>query len=288
MIQVFFNALAVGLGIGTLGLGFLLVYRPTGVFHVSAGAIYAAMPFLLLELGTRGAPLWLSLLICVAFGIGISCAIEFFNHRRLGIGLSQTSAHLLSSLGIYIVLTQLVVIVWGPNVRSLRVGQDHSFRLGLLVATRAQILEITIQAVLLLAFAALLKFTNIGLKLRALMQNPSEMALLGYSTQGFRLLAFAISGVFVAVVSLVNAYDLGFDPHGGLPAIILAIAAVIVGGRDSFLGPVAGGLLLGLLRSLAVWFSPKWQDCFTFVLLAACLVFLPNGILGYSRRVKAP
>ena len=231
----------------------------------------------------------MSLVVSIVCGMLLSCFIEFSNHRRLGTGSRSLNLHLLSSLGLYIILVQLVIIFWGPNVRSLRSEQDFAFALGggVMTLTRAQIYALVIQPAVLVAFGLFIGLTNVGLKLRGLMQNPTEMAILGYSTASFRLLAFALSGFFISVASLVNAYDLGYDPRGGLSAIILAIAALIVGGRDTFFGPIVGGLLLGVLRSLAIWFSPKWQDSITFVVLAAFLLFAPTGMLGFRKLLRA-
>jgi branched-chain amino acid transport system permease protein len=86
----------------------------------------------------------------------------------------------------------------------------------------------------------------------------------------------------------LTAYDLGFHPNGGLAILLLAIVAVIIGGRQSFLGPILGALLVGISRNLVVWFwSSKWQDAVTFLLLAITLLLIPNGILGRKTRLEA-
>jgi branched-chain amino acid transport system permease protein len=285
MLQTIINGVAVGFGISILALGFQLVYRASGVFHIAAGAVYASVPYIFSSILGLGLPVWFSLVVSLSAGILLSCAVEYFNHRKLGMGDRNLNAHLLSSLGLYIIFVQVVIMIWGPNVRSLRGEQDIAIRVadGLTI-TRAQIYALTIQPALLLSFLLLLRASNIGLKLRALMQNSSEIPLLGYSIPRLRLLAFAFSGFFVASAALVNAYDLGYDAQGGLTAILLAVAALIIGGRDTYWGPIVGGLLLGVLRSLSVWFSPKWQDSITFTLLVVFLFLAPRGLLGLKPR----
>jgi len=67
--------------------------------------------------------------------------------------------------------------------------------------------------------------------------------------------------------------------------LLLAVVAVIVGGRSTFIGPVIGGLILGVVRSEVSWhLSARWQDAVSFGLLAIVLIVLPNGLLGSSRQ----
>jgi len=284
MLQVIVNGLAVGLGIATLAMGFLLVYRPTGVFHIAAGGLYAAAPFLYLTFRGAGAPSWLAAASTIVALVGSSCALEVLHHRSRQRSRLSSNAHLLTSLGVYISIVQLLVMIWGPNPQSLRTNQDQAFAVGSIVVSPAQLMSLTLETLALLTFGLAIRHTGIGLQLRALMQNPQELGLFGYSVPKLRLVTFAVSGALVAVVSLSTAYDLGFDPRGGLSAIVLAITAVVVGGRDSFAGPVVGGILIGILRSFAIWFSPQWQDSLTFAALALSLLFLPNGITGHLRR----
>ena len=73
----------------------------------------------------------------------------------------------------------------------------------------------------------------------------------------------------------------------GLDALLLGIAAVIIGGRDSFLGPALAGILLGVVRSGVIWFlSAQWEDAVTFTLLILFLFLRPQGLLGKKRRLE--
>ncbi len=114
------------------------------------------------------------------------------------------------------------------------------------------------------------------------------MLLYGYDIRKLRLLAFTLSGLLAGIASLLTAYDVGFDPHGGLHALLLGVVAVIVGGRGTWWGPVVAGLVLGLLRAFIVWeFSARWQDAATFALLVIILFLRPQGLLGRKARLEA-
>ena len=126
------------------------------------------------------------------------------------------------------------------------------------------------------------------MQFRALADNPDELALRGYNIRRLRLLAFGVSGLLGAVSALLTAYDIGFDPNVGLSALLLAVVAVIIGGRQSFIGPVVGGILLGMVRSEVVWIlSARWQEAVTFGLLVLFLYMRPNGLVGRETRLEA-
>ena len=84
------------------------------------------------------------------------------------------------------------------------------------------------------------------------------------------------------------AREIGFHPHSGLDTLLLAVVAAIIGGQGSFIGPIIGGLLLGIVRSEVVWhISAQWQDGVTFLLLALFLLLRPQGIVARRARLEA-
>jgi branched-chain amino acid transport system permease protein len=141
--------------------------------------------------------------------------------------------------------------------------------------------------VLLVIVTITLRYTTIGVRLRALADNPTMFALFGHDVRHYRLVAFAFAGGVASASALASAYDVGFTPHGGLHAILLAIVAVIIGGRSSFVGPVVGALVVGAVRALVCYSAAQWQDGATFALLALFLLLRPRGILARVTRVEA-
>lgn len=287
-IQVLINGLISGLAVAVLALAFSLVYLPCRVFHVAMGGIYALVPFVALSV-LRHQPSWaMALGAGIGTGIVISLLCESLNHSRLERRQASGGAHLISSLGIFIVLVEIVAISWGNETQVLRVGIDRVFRMGSITLTRAQVFTGLISLLLLGGIYGGLRFSQLGLRLRALADNSIEFGLRGFNVNAYRLMAFAVSGLLVSSAALMTAYDVGFDPHGGLHMLVLAVVAVLIGGRESFMGPVLGGLLLGVLRALVVWYlSARWQDVATFLLLAVFLYVKPHGICGRAGRLEA-
>jgi branched-chain amino acid transport system permease protein len=220
-------------------------------------------------------------------GMCLSLLCELINHNPLERKRATSGTHLVSSLGIYIIIIQAVVLIWGNETKVLRTGLDTVAAVGGIIITRSQIIAAVVSVVIIAVFYCWLRFSSLGLQFRALADNPTEFALRGYNVRRLRLMVFGISGIFCSGSALLVSYDIGFDPHGGLVALLLAVVAVIIGGRLSFMGPVVGGILLGLVRSEVVWFlSARWQEAITFLLLALFLFVRPNGIFGRKGRLE--
>lgn len=286
--QILINGVVSGSAIAILAIAFQAVYLPTRVFFVGLAGVYAIAPFLALTIRSHGGGWWAAVAAALLGGIGISLLCEWANHARLARRRASEGAHLIASLGIYIVLVQVIAMVWGNDTKTLRTGLDVTTRFGGAVVTGAQWLTLGAASVLLVAFAVLLMRSDLGLRLRALADNPVQFALFGYNVDRHRLLAFSLAGFFSAASSLTTAYDIGFDAHTGLHTLLLAVVAVIIGGRGTFAGPVIGALLLGILRAQVVWhWSARWQEAATFALLALFLLIRPQGILGHEKRLEA-
>jgi len=286
--QILINGLITGLTLAVLALGFTVVYVPLRVFYLALGAIYTAVPFVAWAMAQAGLPWYVASGVAIAVGMGISLLCEWFNHARLERQGASTGAHLISSLGIYIIVVQLVGIGWGNETKVLRVGLDGVWQAGDVTLTHAQITAAIVSVVAIGGFSWWLQFSQLGLQFRALADNPKEFALRGYNVQKLRLLAFGLAGAMGAVSSLLVAYDLGFDPNGGLAAVLLAVVAMIIGGQRSFWGPIAGGILLGVIRAGVVLFlSARWQEAVTFAILALFLFVRPQGLFGQTMRLEA-
>ena len=285
--QILLNGIIQGLLIALVAMGFSIVYNSTGIFYVAQGAVYALSPFLLLACLNAGLNAVASILLTLLAAIILSIAFEKTNHWPLQKRESSMEIHLISSLGFYIAIIQIIAIIWGNETRVLREGIDVAYTISEVILTRSQILGGLISALIIAIFFIWLKWTDSGLKLKALSDNPIQLSLLGYDTGKLRLLAFGLSGFLTATAAMLTAQDLGFDPHGGLSVVLLAIVATIIGGKGSFIGPAIGGIFLGIVRAQVVWHtSARWQDAITFLFLVLFLFFRPQGILGEKGRLE--
>ena len=286
--QIIFNGLCNGALIALFAMAFVVVYLPTKVFYIALAGIYVIGAYLTKQLVDWGVPWPVAVGGALAAGVGISLLCDLLNHRPLERKRSSMGAHMISSLGIYMILVQVVALAWGNDPQVLKTGIGGVWRINGIVMAHSQIVALLVSLALVTGFFAWLKCSDLGLRFRGLADNPVEMELLGYNTDNLRTLAFAISGFLGSAAGILSAYDLGFDPNIGMSAVMLAIVATIIGGRGTFIGPVIGGLLLGIIRSQVVWHaSARWQDAITFLLLAIFLLCRPSGIIGGEKRLEA-
>jgi branched-chain amino acid transport system permease protein len=286
--QIIANGLVTGLAISVLAVAFSAVYLPTRVFHIALGGIYVVVPYIAwtcLKCGLSW-PVAVGVAAAVAFLLSVAC--ELINHATLDHRGASSGAHLVCSLGTYVVLVETVALVWGHETKVLRTKLSGSLTLGEVSLTHEQFLSALVCVALLACFFLWLRSSALGLRFRALADNPIQLALHGYNVRWLRLSAFGVSGLLCAGASLTVANDLGFDPNIGLSAVLLAVVAQIIGGRSSWFGPVLGGVLLGLIRSeVAWWLSASWQDPLAYLLLGIFLLGRPEGLLGRGGRLEA-
>ena len=286
--QILINGLVAGSTAALLAYAFSMVYLPTRIFHIALAGVYPLVASVAWSCLQCGFPWYVAVGLGIPTGIGVSVLCELLNHASLEKKGASPQVHFVSSLGINMFLVQIVALMWGSETKVLRRGVDRVIDFGPVFLTRMQMLTLFASLTVLICVWTWLRFTRVGLFFRALADNPREFTLTGASVSAFRLLAFGISGFLVAVAALLSAFDVGFDPYVGLPAVLLAMVSMIVGGRESFLGPLIGGFLLGISRAYVVWFlSAKWQDPVTFALFAMFLLFRPNGLVARKVRLEA-
>lgn len=286
--QPLINGIVAGLGIALLAIAFQMVNLPARVFYIGLAGIYALAPYLYVAMQPIGAPWFVIVLVVACLTAALSAAFEAASHGPLQRSGASAGAHLIASLGMFVVVVQVIALVWGDQPRVLRTAPLGSFPFMGAIVTSSQLVILAAGCVVVGIFVTAMRMSRLALRLRALAENTLLLALFGYNISTVRLAAFAVAGFVAAVASLLAAYDKGFDPHTGINALLLAVVAVIVGGRMSFWGPILGGLIVGTVRHQVAWhFSAKWQDAATLALLAAFLLLRPEGVIGHRTRLEA-
>lgn len=285
--QIFVNGLLQGVLIGAVGVAFALVYRTTKVFYVALGGSVASAPYLASAALGTGLHGWLSAMVAVVLVAAIGILVEEAIHWPLARKRAPPEVHLIASLGAYLVLVQCIAIVWGNETRVFKSGADATLSFGGITLAQAQLVGPTLALVATVGLFGWLNGANRGTELRALADNPVLVALLGRNVRVLRRWAFGLSGALAATVALAQAWDVGYDPHTGLNVVLLGMAAMIIGGTGSTVGPLIGGILLGVLRAEVVWLgSARWQEAATFAVLALFLFFRPQGLFARPTRIE--
>jgi branched-chain amino acid transport system permease protein len=286
--QLLANGLVNGCLFALVAIGFALIYNTTRIFHVAFGATYAVAGyfcyFFLIQL-QWGTPL--SVVVTVVLTATIGILTERFMYAPLERRNASPLVALLSSLGLNIVIINLLALFFGNETKVLRPAADVTYRWQGVVLTSTQLAQIITALILLPTLLLVLRFSRVGKMIRAVRDNPTLAQIMGANLWFVRAVVFASGSALAGVGAALSALDVGIDLNVGMSALLIAAVALIIGGVGTFEGPVIGAFLLGVLQSLVVWVvSARWVDAVTFSLLIFFLIFRPEGLIGKRRRVE--
>ena len=288
MDQFIANGLCKGAIYALVALGFGLIYTTAGVFHIAHGIVFTTAAYAAFAaISLLHLPSYLADFLALVVAAGTGLLIEATIYRPLDKRKASSSVLMISSFGAYIVGVNLIAMLFGNETKVLRSGVDATFQLGDVILTRIQLLQLAWAGGVFMAYWLFLRRTALGQICRAVADDSNLASVLGVRVEATRLLVFAIGSGLAAVGAILTALDVGMDPHGGLPVVMAAAVACIIGGLHRFLAPVLGGMILGLLQSLVVWkTSAHWETVVTFAILILLLLFRPQGILGRAERLE--
>jgi len=287
VMQFLLNGLITGSIYALIALGFALVYNTTRIFHIAYAVLYMIAPYFLMTFLIKlQISILLSILIAIALTTIVSLAIEFFVYAPLEKKKSSTNVLMISSIGVMIIVINLIALFYGNETKILNPSLSDSYKIGKIIITYNQIIQFITSSVVIGLFMVFLKFSKFGIMTRAMRDDTELCKVFSMNVPGFRLVLFAISGLFAAIGGILTAWDFGMDPYVGMPMLLNAIVALIIGGIGKFQAPIIGGLVLGILQALSVMvFSANWKDAIAFSVLVLFLLFRPQGFIGEKRRL---
>ncbi|MGD8782281.1 MAG: branched-chain amino acid ABC transporter permease [Ignavibacteria bacterium] len=286
-VQIFINILISSSVFLLIALSFSLIYEVTRFFHFAHAVVYTSGAyFTFLFHILFGLPLFISIPLAVAAACAIGCIMEWFAYKPLRKRQATPIILLLSSLGIYIVLQNLISMVFGDDTKSVRswaVVEGHLV-LGARI-TDVQIVIVAGSLVLVLLVGWWLAASKLGKAMRAVANDKELANISGINSDKIILISFAIGSALAGIAGILVALDVDMTPTMGMNALMMGVVAMIVGGVGSIRGIALGALLLALAQNLGVWYiSSQWQDAIAFAILLVFLLFRPEGFLG--RKVK--
>jgi branched-chain amino acid transport system permease protein len=286
--QFLANGIVEGAVFGLIALGFSIIYNTSQIFHFAHGAVYTFSAYAFYTFARLLGIHWLpSSLFAILLAVVLGMAVEKFIYYPLYEKKSSLRVAIISSLGIYIVITNFIAMIFGNETKVLRPGVEKTYEIGAVILTRIQVLEILAFLILSSLTIYFLRFTKYGQALRALADNSILASVLGLSVKKLRLLSFGYGSFLCGVASILVALDVGMDPQVGATAVLTGAVSVILGGVGIFESAIFGGLIIGIVQNLAVWqISARWESAITFLILLFILIFRPQGIMGKRKRVE--
>jgi branched-chain amino acid transport system permease protein len=285
--EVLIGGLLSGVMYSLVALGFVLIYKASGVFNFAQGAMvfFAALTYVgLLEVGL---PPWASVPVTLVVMIVLALAIERVVLRPL---VNQPQITLfMATIGLSFFIEGLAQMVWGAGVRGLDLGlQDEPMQwlsdsTGMNVS-KFDVAAAGVAAVLVTSLALFFNRTRIGRALRAVADDHQAALAVGIPLQQIWAIVWGVAGGVALVAGLLWGARNGVQ--FALTFVALkALPVLILGGFESIPGAIVGGLIIGATEKLAeVYLGPfvggGIEGWFPYVLALAFLLVRPEGLFG--------
>jgi branched-chain amino acid transport system permease protein len=287
MSQVLMNALVTASTYGLVGGGFFLVWRTGRFFHIAHGIVLTIGAYTTFVMRTRvGIPLAMAVLcgICVCALIG--AVMDWCVYRPLRRRGASADVLLLASLGIYVSLQAVLIMVFGAGTQSFRNGYvpESLSILGTRV-TQPQLIAIVSAAGSLFALWTFLSRTRLGLQIRAVADDPELAAAYGLDRDRLCLVSGVIASALAAIAGILMAWSADMTPMLGFSAVLMGVVVMVIGGLGGIGGLAGGGAVVALLQHLTSWWiSTRWQETIVFLLLTGVLLLRANPMGSASQR----
>lgn len=277
-----------------LALALVVVFRGTGSINFAQGEIALFTTYLAWWLGTKGVNAWITLVVAMAAGLLIGVVAERLLMRpaqRRG-----SMAALLILLAMFSAFNSADTLIWNPNPHLVPGVFPHSLT-DYVAIDGARIywtsFGVWIAALLMLAITfAIVGRTRLGLAMRAATDAPESAALSGINvgrtygaSWGLACVIGSVAGVLIAPVSPQQ-----LSPSTMLPVLVFGAAAAVLGGLDSLVGAVVGGLILGVASSMLTGYvgfiGPTLPQTSALVIMVVVLLVRPTGLFGSKPQVR--
>jgi branched-chain amino acid transport system permease protein len=286
-LEVLIGGLLSGVMYALVALGFVLIYKASGVFNFAQGAMvfFAALSFVgFMELGL---PFWAALPVTIGVMVVLGMATERFVLRPL---VNQHEITLLmATIGLTFVIEGVAQLVWGVGVRRLDLGIKDvplpwlADQTGIFIS-QLDVFAAVVAGILVATLALLFSKTDVGRALRAVADDHAAALSIGIPLKRIWALVWAIAGVVALVAGMLWGARSGVQ-FALVFVALKALPVLIIGGFSSIAGAIVGGLLIGATEKLAeVYIGPLFgggiENWFPYVLALLFLFYRPFGLFG--------
>ena len=234
-LQLLGNGLVQGAVAILYAAGFGFVYRSFRVFHIAMGAqfVFSCYAFYLCATMLK-LPLALAVCGTLALSVLFAATIELAVYRPFFRKGCSSGVVMIASLGVMIVVENLIAIAFGNEVKTISNQLEPSVAFAGLRFTRIQLLQFFVGFGVFAAVGAAVRFGKWFKALWAMGDQPELLPVLGLPLLHLRLLVMSLGGILVAIAAMLISWDIGMDPHVGMHYLLLGSVAVFFGGTDRF------------------------------------------------------
>jgi branched-chain amino acid transport system permease protein len=283
------NGVMIGLMYALIALGFVLIYKATDAINFAQGEFVMFAGFIAAAAGVFAhAPFWVAAVLSVAGMVALGFALERIVLRPL-IGQPIISV-VMATIGLAAVLRGGAVLAFGAGTRNIDIPiPADPIPLGPVTLPPIEGLGAVVSLIFLAGFTWFFLKSRTGIAMRAVADSQQVAMAMGINVRRYFAFAWAMAGVVSALGGIVWGAMLGVDNQLALVGLKV-FPVVILGGLDSILGAVVGGLIVGIVENLAAgYFDPLvgggTKDFVPYLLMIIVLMVRPEGIFG-RRRIE--
>ncbi len=273
------NGLIIGAFYVLMALGLSLILNLSNVINFAHGNFLALGGYLAFMLSpTLG--YWGALLVSPLLTALIGVAVERLMIRRV---YNRDPVYsLLLTFGLAFVMQDMARYIWGPNglPMGLPAALAQPISAELFFITWYRIFMVTIVIVAVVGLFAFLRYTRVGLRIRAGTLDLETVASLGVNVHLLRTLNFSVGCLLAGLSGVLAAGQIGLNPNMGDDLLMPSFIAIIVGGVGSLTGTLFGGLLIGVAAALTTVVYPAASEAVIYVILVLVLLIRPRGLMG--------
>jgi branched-chain amino acid transport system permease protein len=283
LVEVVLGGIAAGLMYSLVALGFVLIFKASGVFNFAQGVMVLFAALTLVGLMERGVPVVLALVLTGGVMVLLAFAIE-----RLVLRPLINQAHIIlfmATIGLNFFLEGFGEMVWGANVKKLDIGiPDRSLLVAGVQVNQLEMSAAATAGVLVALLAVFFQRTRVGRALRAVADDHEAALSLGISLKTIWVIVWSVAGLVAIVAGVMWGAKSGVQFSLSLIAL-KALPVLILGGFESVSGAIVGGLIIGVGEKIGeVYWGPlvggAIENWFAYVLALVFLLFRPQGLFG--------
>jgi branched-chain amino acid transport system permease protein len=288
--EVLVGGLLSGVMYSLVAIGFVLIYKTSGVLNFAQGSmlLFAALTFV--SQVERGVPFVLALLATFVAMVVLGIAIERTVLRPL---VNRPPIVLfMATLGLSYIIEGAAQLLWGTQVHGLDLGiDDLPLEIGGVLVSKFDLFAAGVAATMVALLTVFFRYTRIGLAFRAVADDQFAALAVGLKLPRIWAAVWAAAGLVALVAGLLWGARLGVQFSLSL-VVLKALPVLVLGGFDSILGAIIGGLLIGASEKLAeVYIGPVIgsgiEGWFAYVVALAFLLVRPAGLFGQKLVERA-
>ena len=283
----------IGVVYGMVALGISLIYSGLDIVHFAHGEIYMFGAFFGLVMAKDMSIPYPAALIGAMILAGLmGMLIERVFYRRLtrsGGGYTVAGmGMIICGFGMSVALMNVAFLIWGADAKPFSINLGIPLQISNISIPQSYLLTAVVSFALMGLLHFFLKYTKIGLAVRAVAQNKDIAYLMGINVPVFISLIFGLACALAAAAGVLIGPMQSVQVEMGYLMLMKAFAAAVVGGFGSLPGALLGGILVGIFENLgAAYISPSHKDIYAFLLLILVLMIRPSGLFGIEAKVKA-